>query len=102
MAFKIIIKPIAIADIDEIISYYKKESVELGERFYHHFLAAQIKIQTRPLSYSYIKKPVRKYNIPKFPYKVFYLIENKNIFVLGVTHAKRSNAFVRRRLKLLK
>ncbi len=102
MAFNIVIKPIAIFDNDEIISYYRKESGELANRYYQHFLAALKKIRETPLAYSYVKNPVRKHNINKFPYKIYYLVEEENIIVLGIAHEKRSIAFVRRRLNLFR
>jgi len=102
MAFEIIIKPVVIDDATDIVTYYTQESDALGERFYNQLLATLIKIQTNPFTFSYVKKPVRRCKLSKFPYKIYYTINGNTIFILGVAHAKRSNAFVRRRLKLLK
>lgn len=44
---------------------------------------------------------VRRYKIESFPYKIFYTLSKDTIFILGISHAKRGNAFVRKRLKLL-
>jgi len=55
----------------------------------------------KPSAFSYVKKPVRRHLIKKFPYKIFYLITGDSIIVIGVSHAKRSNAFVRKRLRLI-
>lgn len=101
MVFELLIKPIVFVDIDEAIEYYENQLAGLGKRFYSHFLASLGDIHNQPLTYSYVKDPVRRCKIKSFPYKIFYLISDDTIFILGVAHSKRSNAFVRRRLKLM-
>ena len=101
MAFKLLIKPIVFVDVDEAVDYYERKVNGLGKRFYNHFLTSLENIQNRPFTYSYVKEPTRRSKIESFPYKIFYLISDNTIFIIGVAHAKRSNAFVRRRLKLL-
>ncbi|MDQ3683528.1 MAG: hypothetical protein M3352_10740 [Bacteroidota bacterium] len=101
MAFKLIIKPIVFADADEAVIYYEKKAAGLGKRFYAIFLHSLNKIQNKPFTFSYIKNPVRRCKVEKFPYKIFYTIEDDIIFIIGLSHAKRSNAFVKKRLRLL-
>lgn len=73
-----------------------------GGRFYEHLLFSFQQLQTNPFSYTYVKEPVRRILVNKFPYKIFYIVEQGTIIVIGISHAKRSNAFVKRRLNLLK
>jgi toxin ParE1/3/4 len=73
----------------------------LGNQFYKYFLLALENIETKPFTYSFVKDPVRRCRIQKFPYKVFYLISENYIFIIGLSHAKRSNAVIKRRLKLI-
>ena len=101
MVFELVIKPIALIDSDEAVEYYEKKLQGLGERFYHNFLRCLEDIQSSPFAYSYIKNPVRRHLIEKFPYKVYYTITDEKIFIIGISHAKRSNAFIKRRLRLL-
>ena len=101
MVFKLIIKPIVFSDLEEAVEYYEKKVTELGKRFYDQFLDAVNDIHGKPFTYSYAKDPVRRCKIKNFPYKIFYLISEDTVFILGLAHAKRSNAFVRRRLRLL-
>ncbi|MCY7421470.1 MAG: type II toxin-antitoxin system RelE/ParE family toxin [Chitinophagaceae bacterium] len=101
MDFKLIIKPIALLDVEEAVDYYEKKVSGLGRRFYNQYLASVTDIQNKPFTYSYNVENVRRYKIESFPYKIFYTVTEKTILILGVTHAKRSNAFVRRRLRLL-
>ena len=74
MAFKLVIKPIVFADAEEAIVYYEKKSSGLGKRFYANLLVAIDDIQSNPFTFSYIKKPVKRHLVQKFPYKVYYII----------------------------
>jgi hypothetical protein len=44
---------------------------------------------------------VKRVLLKKFPYKLFYTYTENTVIILGVTHAKRSNAYLRKRLKSL-
>ena len=99
MAIELIIKPIAFLDVEDAISYYEQKSKGLGKRFYDSFLATLQNIQSHPHHYTFVYSSVRRCMVAKFPYKVFYLVEQEKIFIIGVTHAKRSNTFIRKRLR---
>jgi hypothetical protein len=98
MAYNLLIKPIVFFDVEEAYNYYNEKSPGLGSRFYNQFLSAIKRIENNPFSYLIIKEPVRRCKIKMFPYKVFYTITGESIFVIGVSHAKRSNAFIKKRL----
>ena len=100
MAFKVVIKPIVLFDLDEAVLYYEKKMPGLGKRFYDNFFTALNDIELKPFTYSYVRKPVRRHLIKKFPYRIFYFVNGDTIFILGVCHGKRSNAFLKRRLRL--
>ncbi|MGI8950036.1 MAG: hypothetical protein ACR2FN_00480 [Chitinophagaceae bacterium] len=101
MAFNLVIKPIVFADADEALIYSENRLNGLGKRFYNNFLLAMEEIQEKPFTFSYIKNPVRRHLVNKFSYKIFYVVSEETIFIIGLSHTKRSNAFVKRRLKLL-
>ena len=101
MVFELIIKPIVFADAEEAVNYYEKKLEGLGNRFYNSLLASLEEIQLNPLNYSYIKIPVRRHVVSKFPYKIYYLVSEQAIYLIGIFHAKRSNSFVKRRLRLM-
>lgn len=102
MAFDLIFKPIVIFDVEEALEYYNLKIDGLGHRFYLQYLITLSKIKSAPFYFSYVKKPVRRCKIPNFPYKVLYVINEEKVVIIGVTHEKRSNTFVRKRLRLLK
>jgi hypothetical protein len=101
MAFNIIIKPIVFLDTEEAVVYYEKQVNGLGKRFYNQFLHSLNNIQSKPFTYSFVKNPVRRCRVLNFPYNIYYIIAEEDIFILGISHAKRSNAFVKKRVRLL-
>ncbi len=102
MAFKIVVKPIVWFDLEEAITWYENERQGLGEQFFNNFEDAKEKIEINPNRYRNIIPGVKRILIKKFPYKIFYIISDNTILIIGLTHAKRSNAFVRKRLKILR
>jgi toxin ParE1/3/4 len=99
MVSKVIIKPLAVLDIDEILEWYEQKSKGLGKRFYLHFQLAIDSIVKDPDAYFNITPQVRRVLLKNFPFKVFYTVSNNTIFILGVLHAKRSKRYISRRLK---
>ena len=99
MAYKVIIKPVVFSDVEDAFKWYNKKVKGLGTRFYNQFLTTIGNIQTKPFVYSFLKAPIRRCKMETFPYKIYYILEEETIFILGIAHSKRSNAYIRRRLR---
>jgi hypothetical protein len=99
MVFKLIIKPVVWLDLDEAIEWYEKKSPGLGRRFIKSFEEAQEKIVTQPSSYHNVTPAVKRILLKNFPYKIFYHIVEDTVFIIGLAHVKRSNAFIKRKLR---
>jgi hypothetical protein len=95
MVYKITFKPIVFIDIEEAYLYYEKIVKGLGSRFYEKLLFAIKDIETNPTTYSFIYEPIRRHLIKGFPYKIFYIIKDTEVVILGVAHVKRSNKFIK-------
>ena len=102
MVFDIIIKPIVFLDLDEAINWYEHEQKGLAARFYKSFETAIERIKKNPDAFANVTPEVKRILLKKFPYKVFYSISENTIFILGVSHSKRSNAYIRKRLKSMR
>lgn len=102
MAFEIIIKPVVFLDLDEALLWYESEQDGLSLRFYKSFENAVNRIKRNPHAFLDVTPGVKRILLKKFPFKVFYTISDNNIFILGILHAKRSNAYIRKRLRLLR
>ncbi len=99
MAYKVVIKPLVFADAEDAFIWYNKQIEGLCNRFYHHFLNTVDTIQAKPYTFSYLKEPIRCCRMKSFPYKVYFTVEDSTIFIIGLAHSKRSNAYIKRRLR---
>ncbi|MEJ7679617.1 MAG: hypothetical protein WKG06_17500 [Segetibacter sp.] len=57
------------------------------------------KLKDNPYTFSIIFDPVRRMVLKRFPYKILYIIENKEIITIEIVHHKRSNRFLKRRYR---
>jgi toxin ParE1/3/4 len=100
MAFNLVVKPIVYTDLDDAIVWYENKVKGLGKRFLFQVEKAKQQIQSNPHHYSIFHKNIRRVLVDKFPYKIYYLISEETVLILGISHAKRSKAFINRRLKV--
>ena len=85
----IIIRPEAEQDIREAYSWYETQMSGLGANFLLRIDAALSSVQRNPRQYPLIHQGVRRCLVRRFPYGILFLVEEKQIIVLAVFHAKR-------------
>lgn len=99
MDFNIVVRSDVWIDVESAIDWYEHEVRGLGQRFFNNFEQAKIKIVSNPHYYSFITKYVRRCPIKKFPYSILYTVEDDTIYLLAVIHRRRSNAYIRKKIK---
>ena len=99
--FEIIIHPSAVSDIDDIASWYFVKSPQAELQFQHKLDAAISKLSKNPLAFGPIKKysTIRRCMVEKYPYKIFFRIEDNIVEILAIIHTSRSEGYILRRLK---
>lgn len=90
MTYKIKISQEAEFDLDEAYEWYKAQVNELGSEFIRVVDRNLALVQQNPLAYPIVFRNVRRKLLPRFPYGLFYIIENDIIFVLACFHVKRN------------
>jgi len=86
----VIIRPEAEDDLKAAFSWYEDNRVGLGYDFLLQVDAGLNCISKNPESNPMEYKRTRKHLIKRFPYKIIYLIEEREIIVLAVIHGKRN------------
>jgi plasmid stabilization system protein ParE len=71
----LIIRPEAEEDVLEAYTWYASNSRELAERFTQALETCFFELQDNPLAYTVVYKTLRRFLLPKFPYSIFYLVE---------------------------
>lgn len=89
MTYDLIIRPEAEADISDAYQWYEKQRKGLGSDFLLCIEATLDSIQRNPKLYPVIHHEVRRAFIRRFPYGIFYLVEDDLIMVLAVFHVRR-------------
>ena len=87
-----IFRPEAEADVADAFAWYEEQSRGLGSHFLLCMEAALSQIKRHPDASPVVHRQIRRALLRRFPYGVFYLLEDMRIVVLAVFHAKRNPA----------
>lgn len=98
MTLEMIIRPEAEVEMGDAFDWYEERVPGLGSDFLLNVDAAFNAILRNPEQYPAVYKNLRRALIRRFPYQVFYLLEDKRIVVLAVFHAKRCPTHWRKRI----
>lgn len=87
---KIIVRREAQLEVQETFLHYQQTSDGLGFEFLRSLDAALQFIKRNPLAYQKIHKDIRRVLLRKFPYAVFYIVEENQIVIIACFNQKRS------------
>ncbi|MCP4213614.1 MAG: type II toxin-antitoxin system RelE/ParE family toxin [bacterium] len=90
MNLPIIVTPEAEEDIRSTYHWYKDKSPGLGKEFLHMVDEAINSIAENPDIRQIVYKNIKRALTRRFPYGIFYIVEEVNIVVIAVLHAKRN------------
>ena len=97
MTYHLLIRPEAEADLSAAYRWYEDRDAGLGEEFLRAVEASLLGIQKNPQTFQKLHKEVRRALTRRFPYGIFYLVENDTIVVLAVLHGRRNPAIINAR-----
>jgi toxin ParE1/3/4 len=89
MTFDVRLRPEAEQDLAEQARWYEDQVSGLGDRFLDEVLAAFSSIAESPLLYPTVYRNTRRVLIHRFPFGIYYKIEDATIVVLAVMHGSR-------------
>lgn len=98
MNHELIIRPEAEVDLGEIFTWYEGKRSGLGREFLNQVKISLRSIQENPSSAFELYKGVRRYLTKRFPYKIFYHVNDQRIVVLAIIHGGRDQKFIKKRL----
>jgi len=98
MAYELIIRPEAKADLLDAFHWYQDRKDGLGYDFKLCVDEVMSKIQRNPLAYKTIFQEIRRAIIKRFPFGVFYIADNNHVVVLAVLHARRDPSNWKKRI----
>jgi len=89
MAYRIRIRPEARADLLDAFQWYQAQREGLGHDFKLCIDEVMSKLCKHPNIYPAVHHQIRRAFIRRFPFGIFYLVENETVVVLAVLHARR-------------
>lgn len=99
MSYSVYVRSLAELDALEAQAWYEAQESGLGSDFNREFGQALLRLEQMPLTGQQIYGPVRRVVLHRFPYLLWYVVEEQTVVVVACTHGKRSRKFVRSRLR---
>jgi toxin ParE1/3/4 len=87
----VIIRKSAEIEILEAFVWYEDQEKNLGVKFLSSIDDALMAITKNPGAYQIIHKNLHRFLLRKFPYAIYYLIEENKIILLACFHQKRAS-----------
>jgi toxin ParE1/3/4 len=89
MTYRITVRPETAREIQEAFDWYEGRNEGLGLEFLRAADASLAGVRRNPLAFPKVHKEVRRVLIRRFPYALFYIVEEESIVVVACFHAKR-------------
>ena len=93
----LVVRPLAAGGIDEAFAWYEDRSVGLGLDFLRAVDESLAILTSAPLRFPVVHRGVRRVLIRRFPYALFYVVEEDRVIVLACSHTRRHPSAWRRR-----
>jgi plasmid stabilization system protein ParE len=81
--------PAAEAELNKAIDYYESIQPGLGINLAEEVQQAVARAVKYPRAWSFIRKPVRRSLVKRFPYGILYVEQRDRIFILAVMNLHR-------------
>jgi plasmid stabilization system protein ParE len=82
--------PEADAELKDALARYAGIRPELGQRFAEAVVETVERIAEAPLGYAVVEKTRRRAGVRRFPYGLFFLVEDKRIVIIACFHGRRN------------
>lgn len=86
---KIEFLPIAKSELYDAIEYYNLQVQGLGLRYKSEAKETIKRISIFPTAWKEVKPKIRRCIMHKFPYNIYYSIQNNSLLILAIAHQHR-------------
>lgn len=90
MAYKVDFHPEAETDLDESLEYFESQKTGLAQQFFNDYKATENRIAANPQQFPIEEEDIHKANLSRFPFSVFFIIEQVSVLILSIFHNKRN------------
>ena len=89
MSLRVYIRPEAETDIEESAVWYEKQRPGLGGEFLDELRTIFKSISENPAIYPVVHRSTRRALIRRFPFGVYFRIEDEQVIVFAIIHGSR-------------
>lgn len=90
MSLSVVFRRIAKREFDDAISWYQDRREGLGREFSVAVEQQLGRIAHSPSRFACVRGDVRRAVLQRFPYSIFFMVEEDRIVVLAIFHARRA------------
>ena len=83
MRFEVVFKPLARHEVSEAYAWYQQPHIGMGDEFLDELERTRGFIAGNPYLYPRVEDEMRCANLNRFPYSLFYVIEQSGVSVLS-------------------
>ena len=84
------LRPQAESDVDNAVSFYHLISPALGHAFLDQLRDALKRIESNPELYQRVHPRIRRGLTRRFPFAIYYAVEQSHVDVIAILHTARS------------
>lgn len=88
--YKLFVNKFAEDDLENSAEYYNEQQQGLGNEFLLEVKAVILRIEDNPYQFPKIEKEARKASVNRFPFAVFFVVEDDLISVFSIFHFSRN------------
>jgi len=97
MSFSVVFRRIAKREFDDAISWYEDGREGLGRGFSVAVEQLLARIALSPNQFARVRGDVRRAVLRRFPYSIYFVVEDDRILVLAIFHARRASKHLEER-----
>lgn len=90
--YRLVAEPAVDADVEAAFHWYENENPGLGLEFLDELRSTYGRIAAGPFSYRDLRFGIRRALLRRFPYAVYFAVEESTVVLLAVLHAHRDPA----------
>jgi plasmid stabilization system protein ParE len=90
MIYEVRFRPEAEKDVEDAAIWYENQSLGLGKEFLDKVSNTLENLLKQPSMYPIVHRNTRRALIHKFPFGIFYIIEENLIIIIAVMHVSRN------------
>lgn len=91
-------EPAVELDVESAFEWYETEEPGLGSEFVEQVRAAYQLVGQNPFAFQDLRSGIRRALTRRFPYAVYFSVENDTVLILAVLHCARDPAEWQRRV----